>query len=105
MQADPIVEHLDKAITYYDQIIASKPEALLAYVNKRIVLLKLMNVAKKEKETAETLAKVSGRDAVKKKEALEKASLHQTRVDELKVKVDELSEKITELQKKGIKLK
>ena len=104
MQADPIAEHLDKAIGYYDQIIAAKPEALLAYVNKRIVLLKMMNAAKKEKETADVLAKTYGRDPVKKKEALEKASLHQARMDEIKAKVDELSEKITELQKKGIKL-
>ena len=105
MQADPVQEHLDKAIGYYDQIIAAKPEALLAYVNKRIVLLKLMNAAKKEKESSEALAAVLKKDPVKKKEALERASLQQARMDELKVKADELSDKITELQKKGIKLK
>jgi tetratricopeptide (TPR) repeat protein len=105
MEAAPVQEHLDKAISYYDQTIAAKPEALLAYVNKRIVLLKLMNEAKKEKGSAEAVAAALRKEPERRKEALDRAAEQQARIDELKAKVDELSDKITELQKKGIKLK
>jgi tetratricopeptide (TPR) repeat protein len=105
MQAASVREHLDKAITYYDQIITAKPESLIAYINKRIALLKLLNDEKKQKETAETVAVAYRRDAGKKKEALTRAAEHQARIDELQSKVDELSAKITELQKKGVKLR
>jgi tetratricopeptide (TPR) repeat protein len=105
MQAAPVREHLDKAIAYYDQVINAKPEALVAYVNKRIALLKMLNEEKKQKQTAESVLAAYRKDAQKKQEALTRATEHQARIDELQAKVDELSAKITDLQKKGIKLK
>src|SRR5919197_2506418 len=105
MQAPPVREHLDKAITYYDQVIAAKPESLIAYVNKRIALLKLLNEEKKQKQTDDAVVAAFRKDPQKRQEALTRVAEHQSRIEELQAKVDELSAKITELQKKGVKFK
>jgi tetratricopeptide (TPR) repeat protein len=105
MQAAAVREHLDKAVAYYDQVITAKPDALVAYVNKRIALIKLMNEEKRQKEAAEGVALAIRRNTAQKQEALSRVAHHQARIDELKAKADELSAKITELQKKGVKLK
>lgn len=92
--------NLDKALGYYDQILAKDPGSLLAVVNKRIVVLRLIAHQEQERATAEKLAGAL-RDATKKKDAQARVAEYATRLDGLKTTSQTLSDRIKELQKQG----
>lgn len=99
-KAEAVPEHLDKALSYYDKVIAIKPEDPVPYVNKRVIMNKYMAHERKAKEAdEELLKKVKIKDKVEEIKA--SAEKHQARMDELKKQSDEISAKVAELQKKN----
>jgi tetratricopeptide (TPR) repeat protein len=94
-----VPEHLDKAISYLDQVIALNPEYPFTYINKRIVMAKY---AMHEQQMLK-IAQLEVKEA-KKKAAAEaakaKAAEHEKRALEFQKQYEELSAKFTEAQKK-----
>lgn len=97
--APPIPEHLDKAVSYYDQVIAINPNSSTTYLNKRIVMAKYMEYEKQQMEAAEKEAAANPKDKAKVAEAKARAEEHLKRIDEYKVKFDELTQKFSEAMK------
>jgi tetratricopeptide (TPR) repeat protein len=98
MKAEVVTAHLDKAIEYYDKVIAMKPELPNTYLNKRIVMARYMDYEKRKKEAVEREAQDSG-DKAKIEAAKVEAEQHQKRMDEFKKQFDELSKKFSEATK------
>lgn len=95
-----VAPNLEKALGYYDQILAKDPGSLLAVVNKRIVVLRLIAHAEGEQATATKLASAL-RDAAKKKEVQARVEEYATRLEGLKNTSTTLGDRIKELQKQG----
>jgi tetratricopeptide (TPR) repeat protein len=100
-RAAAVPEHLDKAMGYYDKVIAIKPDSLTAYVNKRIILVKYATHEQRQKEAKEQEAKDSAGDKAAVEAAKAAAEKHQARIDELKKQVDEVTKLLTAAQKKA----
>jgi tetratricopeptide (TPR) repeat protein len=100
MKAEAVPAQLDKAMEYYDKVIALKPELPTPYLNKRIVVAKYMEKERKAKEAAEQEAKTN-KDKDKVEAAKKEAEAHQTRIDELKKQFDEFTKQFSEAQKKA----
>jgi hypothetical protein len=98
MAADAAPEHLEKAMAYYDKVIAIKPELPATYINKRIVIKKYMTKTERLKQAAEQEAKTN-KDKDKAEAAKKEIEQHQARLDEFKKQFDELSKQFTEKQK------
>jgi len=90
---------LDKAIEYYDRVIAVKPELPNTYLNKRIVMAKYMEYVRLQKEAKEQEARINYKDKKAAAEATAAAVKHQERIDELKVQFEELTKKFSEAAK------
>ena len=91
--------YLEKAVAYYDQVIAIDPGAVFAYVNKRIALLKYYGHEIRLKQEAEQDLQAAGRNRAKTQEAKAQIAQHDAKAADLKRQTDELAVKITELQK------
>jgi tetratricopeptide (TPR) repeat protein len=98
-QAVAVPEHLQKAITYYDQAIAMNPASPNAYVNKRIALTKMAEYERQQALAAQRDGEVAGKDKAKSAEAKARVEQHQARMQQLKQQIDDLSGKITALSK------
>jgi tetratricopeptide (TPR) repeat protein len=98
MKADAVPEQLNKAMEYYDKVIAIKPELPATYINKRIVVTKYKDKEMKLKQAAEEEAKTN-KDKDKAEAAKKEAEQHQARMDELQKQFEELTKKYTEAQK------
>ncbi|MDI1434127.1 tetratricopeptide repeat protein [Polyangium sorediatum] len=101
MKAPPVEEHLKKAAEWYDKAIAADPADSGTYVNKRIVIGKLMEHERLQKEAAtkEGEEAVAAKDKAKEDAAKANADKHQAQMDEYKKQLDELGKKIGELMK------
>lgn len=98
MKAEAVPAQLDKAMEYYDKVIAIKPALPTPYLNKRIVVAKYMEQARKLKDAAEQEAKTN-KDKDKAEAAKKEAEKQQARIDELKIKFDEFTKQFSDAQK------
>jgi tetratricopeptide (TPR) repeat protein len=96
MAAPAIPEHLDKALSYYDQVIAINPNSAGTYLNKRIVMAKFMEYERAMKEAADKEATENAKDKAKVADAEARAAQHLARFEEYKVKFDECTKKFSE---------
>jgi len=99
MKASPVPEHLTKAVEFYDKVIAVKPDDSGAYVNKRIVVGKLMQYEQIQKDAAAKEVEDAGKDKEKADAAQKRVDEHQAKLDEYKKQLDELGKKIGEILK------
>jgi len=101
MKAPPVEEHLKKAAEYYDKVIALEPNDSGTYVNKRIVVGKLMEAERLKKEAAAKEAEeaVTAKDKAKEDDAKARADKHGAQMDEYKKQLDDLGKKIGEIMK------
>jgi tetratricopeptide (TPR) repeat protein len=90
---------LDKALEYYDQVIAVKPELPNTYLNKRIVMAKYMDYTRIQKEAAEQDLKLNSKNAAKVAELNATIAEHQARIDDFKAKFEELTKRFSEVAK------
>lgn len=101
MKAKAVPADLDKALEYYEKVIALKPELPNSYLNERIVMAKYMEYERQQKEAAEQEAQENSKDKDKVEAAKAAAEKHQGRMDEFKKRFDELTKKFSEAQKKA----
>jgi tetratricopeptide (TPR) repeat protein len=95
-----IPEHLDKALGYFDQVIALNPEYPFTYINKRIVMAKYMQYEQQQMEAANLEAK-GIKNKAKAAEALASAAPHQQRALDFQKQFEELTQKFSDAQKKA----
>lgn len=99
MKAAGVPEHLDKALAYYDKVIAIKPDLPTTYVNKRIVMFKYIASERQQKEAAE--AEKQEANKAKAEELKAAIAKHQARIDDFNKQIEELNKKFAEAQKKA----
>lgn len=99
MGAPVVPEHLDKALEYYDKVIAINPKSPTTYLNKRIVMAKYMEHERKQAADAESEAAENAKNPEVVKEAQERAAQHLARAEEFKQKFDELTQQFSEASK------
>ncbi len=98
--AAPLVdEHLQKALGYYDQVIAANPNSPNTYINKRVVMIKYMEHERVQQQVAQLEMVENAKKPAKLAEAKAKAETSAARMEEFKVKVAELNQKFAEAQK------
>jgi tetratricopeptide (TPR) repeat protein len=90
---------LQKAIEYYDKLVAVKPDLPNTYINERIALVKLAEYEQSQKDAALKDAFATKKDPAKKQELQAAADAHQTRIDQLKKQIDEVTHKFADAQK------
>ena len=90
---------LDKALQYYDKVIALKPDIANTYINKRIAVAKYMEYEDNQKAVADQSAKAEKKDKARAEDLRAKAQQIQAHIDDLKRQYDELTQKFVELQK------
>ncbi len=95
--AKAVPEHLEKAISYYDQAIAVNPASPNAYLNKRIALTKYLEFLRLEKEVADKEAEEFKKDKEKAAAAQARSQELATRYETLKVTFDENTVKLGEV--------
>lgn len=101
---EPRVEHLERALGYYDRILAAEPDSLLATVNKRIAVMKLIRYQQQQQLTADqVLATV--REPARRREAQARLAEYQQTLTELQNRSTLLRDRVRELQKQGKTLK
>lgn len=98
--APAVPEHLEKAISYMDQVIALNPDYPFTYINKRIVMAKYMMHEQQQMQIAQLEAK-EARNKKKKAEAEARAAEHQKKAEEYQAKFQELTDTFTAAQKKA----
>jgi tetratricopeptide (TPR) repeat protein len=98
--AAPLVdEHLQKAMAYYDQVLAINPNSAFTYINKRVVLTKYLADVQQQFKVAELEMQENVKKKAKYAEAKAKAEAANTRLIELSNQIQELTAKFTEAQK------
>jgi len=98
--AAPIVKaDLEKSISYYDQVIVINPNSANTYLNKRVVMGRLMEYERQQKEMALSEAAENAKDAAVVAEANARAAEHQKRMDDFQVQFAEMTKKFSEAQK------
>jgi tetratricopeptide (TPR) repeat protein len=95
----PEPQSLQKAIEYYDKIIALKPDVPGSYINKRIALTKLGEYEQAQKDAALKDAAATKKDPAKLQELQAAAADHQARLDQLKKQIDDVTRKFADAQK------
>ncbi|MDY7231373.1 tetratricopeptide repeat protein [Hyalangium rubrum] len=99
MAAPLVDEHLQKALGYYDQVIAINPNSANTYLNKRVVMTKYMEHERVQKDVADLEARENVKKADKAAEAKARSEQHAARYEEFKSKIMELNQKFAEAQK------
>jgi tetratricopeptide (TPR) repeat protein len=98
--AAPLVdEHLQKALGYYDQVLALNPKSANTYINKRVVMIKYLEHERVQQQVAELEMRENAKKPAKLAEAKARAEASAARMEEFKVKVTELNQKFSEAQK------
>ncbi|MCP3100861.1 tetratricopeptide repeat protein [Myxococcus sp. K15C18031901] len=98
--AAPIVKDaLEKALGYYDQVIALNPNSANTYLNKRVVMGRLMEYERQQKEMAESEAKENAKNAAVVAEATARAAEHQKKMDDFQAQFQVMTQKFSEAQK------
>ncbi|MFP2926561.1 tetratricopeptide repeat protein [Pyxidicoccus sp. 3LG] len=96
----PIVKaDLEKSLSYYDQVIAINPNSAPTYLNKRVVMGRLMEYERQQKEMALSEATENAKDKTIVDEANARAAEHQKRMDEYQAQFAEMTKKFSEAQK------
>lgn len=91
--------HLEKAISYMDQVIALNPDYPFTYINKRIVMAKYIQYEQQQQTTLETEAhtnknkKLAAEAMAQAAEHLKKAQEYQKQFDDLTATFKEKMEK------------
>jgi tetratricopeptide (TPR) repeat protein len=104
VKEEPRLEHLERALGYYDRILAAEPDSLLATVNKRIVVMKLIRYQQQQRLTAEQVLGTL-RERARRAEAQARLAATQQTLEELEGRSTLLRERVRELQKQGKTLK
>ena len=100
MAAPVVPEHLDKALDYYNQVLAINPNSSATYLNMRVIMGRFMENAKQQKQVAELEALENmKKDKIKAKEAEERATQLQAKIDEYMARFQEFSQKFSEAKK------
>ncbi len=99
MSAPIVKEDLDKALGYYDQVLAINSMSAPTYLNKRVVMFRLIEYEKQQKEMALSEAVENAKDKAIVDEANARAAEHQKRMDEYQVLITEVTKKFSEAQK------
>ncbi|MFP2910934.1 tetratricopeptide repeat protein [Pyxidicoccus sp. 3LFB2] len=96
----PIVKaDLEKSLNYYDQVLAINTNSAPTYLNKRVVMGRLMEYERQQKEMALSEAAENAKDKAIVAEANARAEAHQKRMDEFQVQFAEMTKKFSEAQK------
>ncbi|NMO15169.1 hypothetical protein HPC49_05930 [Pyxidicoccus fallax] len=98
--AAPIVKaDLEKALTYYDQVLAINANSSNTVLNKRVVTSRLIAYEQQQKEMALAEAAENAKDKTIVAEANTRAEEHQKRIDEYQARIGELNKQFGEIQK------
>ncbi|HEX8701913.1 MAG TPA: hypothetical protein VF815_24000, partial [Myxococcaceae bacterium] len=98
--AAPLVdEHLQKAMGYYDQVLALNPNSPNTYINKRVVLIKYLENEKTMLRVAELEAQENAKKKDKLAEAQAKIAASNARITEFTAKIQEMNQKFGEATK------
>jgi tetratricopeptide (TPR) repeat protein len=97
---EPKVDNLEQAIAYYDRVLAAEPDSLLATVNKRIAVLKLIRY-EQERQQMERQVLELVREPTRRKEARERMAEHAQSLEELQGRSLALRDRIAELKQQG----
>ena len=98
--AAPILKaDLEKSLGYYDQVLAINANSANTYLNKRVVMARLMEYERQQKEMALSEAAENAKDKVVVAEANARAEEHQKRMDDYQAQFGELTKKFSEAQK------
>jgi len=97
---EAIVEHLEQAIGYYDRVLSLDPESLLATVNKRVAVMKLIRFNEQQRQSAERVLTVV-RKASTRRETRERAARYEQAVAQLQSDSTLLGTRIQELKRQG----
>jgi tetratricopeptide (TPR) repeat protein len=98
--AAPIVKaDLEKAISYYDQVLAINANSSNTVLNKRVVYSRLIEYERQQKEMALSEATENAKDKAVVAEANARAEEHQKRMDEYQATIGELNKQFGEIQK------
>ncbi len=98
--AEALVEHLERAIAYYDRVLSLEPDSLLATVNKRVAVLKLIRFHEQQRKAAQrvlaVVSKASTREATRERAARDAQALASLQSDST-----QLGARIRELKRQG----
>lgn len=98
-EAPAVPEHLEKAISWYDQALTVNPVSMTAVANKRIALTKYLTWAQKEKATADADVEAAKKDPTLLADAQARAEKAQAKIAELQPLLDATTAKLTEVLK------
>ncbi|MCP3137745.1 tetratricopeptide repeat protein [Pyxidicoccus xibeiensis] len=99
MTAAIVKADLEKSLNYYDQVLAINSNSANTYLNKRVVMGRLMEYERQQKEMALSEAAENAKDKAVVDEANARAAEHQKRMDEFQVQFAEMTKKFSEAQK------
>jgi tetratricopeptide (TPR) repeat protein len=99
MAAPLVDEHLQKALGYYDQVIAINPNSANTYLNKRVVMAKYMEHERVQQQVANLEMIENAKKPAMVAEAKAKLEASAARMEEFKTKINELNQKFAEAQK------
>ncbi|HEY6099729.1 MAG TPA: hypothetical protein VIW03_09885 [Anaeromyxobacter sp.] len=94
--ATAVPEELEKALGYYGQLVALRPDAMAAHANRRIVLVKYLGHLAEERRREAARLRRGGRDAPGTREVVARVD---AKYAELKRMLDEENQKIASLRK------
>jgi tetratricopeptide (TPR) repeat protein len=97
---EPKSDSLGQAIAYYDRVLAAEPDSLLATVNKRIAVLKLIRF-EQERQQMERQVLELVHEPARRKEARERLAEHAQSLEELQGRSLALRDRIAELKQQG----
>jgi tetratricopeptide (TPR) repeat protein len=99
MTATIVKEDLEKALNYYDQVLAINVNSANTYLNKRVVMGRLLEYERQQKGMALSEAAENAKDKTIVAEANARAEEHQKRMDEIQAQFTEMTKKFSEAQK------
>ncbi|MBZ4399447.1 hypothetical protein OWM54_01395 [Myxococcus sp. MISCRS1] len=99
MSAPIVKADLEKSLSIYDQVIAINPNSANTYLNKRVVMGRLMEYERQQKDMALSEAAENAKDKTIVDEANARAAEHQKKMDEYQGQFAEMTKKFSEAQK------
>ncbi|WP_342381965.1 tetratricopeptide repeat protein [Myxococcus stipitatus] len=98
--AAPIVKaDLEKSLSYYDQVIAINPNSANTYLNKRVVMGRLMEYERQQMEMAKSEAVENAKDPKVVEEANARAAEHLKQMEAYNSQFADMTKKFSEAQK------
>lgn len=99
MTAAIVKADLEKSLNYYDQVLAINANSANTYLNKRVVMGRLIAYEEQQKSQALSEAAENAKDKAVVDEANARAAEHQKRIDEFQVQFAEMTKKFSEATK------